>query len=181
MQQIGPPARPEGVTTSFDEFVEDRLDGLLRYATVLTDDPHLAQDIVQEVLLRAQQHWAKIDSPPTYVRRMVTNEYLSWRRRAVRRVVPSSHEVLDALSPPEADPSAAYDARDEMLALLATLPRKQRAAIVLRYYEGYSDAEIGEVLRCGASTVRSQISRALATLRTCVRPLPTVLTTGAGE
>ena len=71
----------------FDEFVADRLDGLLRYATVLTDDPHLAQDIVQDVLLRAQQRWTKIEAPATYVRRMVTNEYLSWRRRAVRRMI----------------------------------------------------------------------------------------------
>ncbi|WET77520.1 SigE family RNA polymerase sigma factor [Amycolatopsis sp. QT-25] len=151
---------------TFDEFVADRLDGLLRYATVLTDDPYLAQDIVQEVLLRAQQRWPKIDSPPTYVRRMVTNEYLSWRRRlAVRRVVPSSPEFLDQVSPPVSDHAIEYDERDAMLDRLAKLPRKQRAAIVLRYYENYSDEEIGAVLRCAKSTVRSQISRALATLR----------------
>lgn len=160
----------------FEEFVAERLDGLLRYATVLTNDPHLAQDIVQDVLLRAQQRWATIVAPPTYVRRMVTNEYLSWRRRAVRRMVPSSHDVLDALGPPEADPSAAYDERDAMLGLLETLPRKQRAAVVLRYYESYSDEEIAAVLRCGTSTVRSQISRALAALRTV--PRNEVLTTG---
>jgi RNA polymerase sigma-70 factor (sigma-E family) len=162
----------------FEEFVAERLDGLLRYATVLTNDPHLAQDIVQDVLLRAQQRWAGIDAPPAYIRRMITNEYLSWRRRAVRRMVPSSHDVLDALGPPEADPSAAYDERDAMLGLLETLPRKQRAAIVLRYYENYSDAEIAAVLRCGTSTVRSQISRALATLRQV--PHATTLT-GAPE
>ena len=164
----------------FDEFVADRLDGLLRYATVLTDDPHLAQDIVQDVLLRAQQRWTKIEAPATYVRRMVTNEYLSWRRRAVRRMIPSSHEMLDALGPATADPATAYDERDAMLARLATLPRKQRAAIVLRYYENYTDDEIAAVLRCGASTVRSQISRALATLRAAAAPRP-VLTTGAPE
>jgi RNA polymerase sigma-70 factor (sigma-E family) len=169
----------EGTCVGFEEFVAERLDGLLRYATVLTNDPHLAQDIVQDVLLRAQQRWDAIATPPTYVRRMVTNEYLSWRRRAVRRMVPSSHDVLDALSPPSADPATAYDERDAMLGLLATLPRKQRAAIVLRYYESYSDAEIAAVLRCGVSTVRSQISRALATLRQA--PHPTALTTGAPE
>ncbi|MEV6628301.1 SigE family RNA polymerase sigma factor [Amycolatopsis sp. NPDC051106] len=162
----------------FEEFVAERLDGLLRYATVLTNDPHLAQDIVQDVLLRAQQRWGGIDAPPAYIRRMITNEYLSWRRRAVRRMVPSSHDVLDALGPPEADPAAAYDERDAMLGLLETLPRKQRAAIVLRYYENYSDAEIAAVLRCGTSTVRSQISRALATLRQA--PHATTLT-GAPE
>lgn len=153
----------------FEEFVAERLDGLLRYATVLTNDPHLAQDIVQDVLLRAQQRWDAIAAPPTYVRRMVTNEYLSWRRRAVRRVVPSSHEVLDALSPPSADPATAYDERDAMLGLLATLPRKQRAAIVLRYYEGFDDAEIAAVLDCKEPTVRGHISRGLATLRAALR------------
>src|SRR5437763_4550324 len=172
--------RTEGGFVGFDEFVADRLDGLLRYATVLTDDPHLAQDIVQDVLLRAQQRWTKIEAPATYVRRMVTNEYLSWRRRAVRRMIPSSHEMLDALGPATADPATAYDERDAMLARLATLPRKQRAAIVLRYYENYTDDEIAAVLRCGASTVRSQISRALATLRAAAAPRP-VLTTGAPE
>lgn len=164
---------------SFEEFVAERLDGLLRYATVLTNDPHLAQDIVQDVLLRAQQRWDGIAAPPTYVRRMVTNEYLSWRRRAVRRMVPSSHDVLDALSPPQADPATAWDERDAMLGLLASLPRKQRAAVVLRYYENYSDAEIAAVLRCGVSTVRSQISRALATLRQA--PHPTSIPTGVPE
>ncbi|MFE6615622.1 MULTISPECIES: SigE family RNA polymerase sigma factor [Amycolatopsis] len=161
---------------TFDEFVADRLDGLLRYATVLTDDPYLAQDIVQEVLLRAQERWPKIDHPPTYVRRMVTNEYLSWRRRlAVRRVTPSSPEALDLMSPPVSDHAIEYGERDAMLDRLAKLPRKQRAAIVLRYYENYSDEEIGAVLRCATSTVRSQISRALATLRE-TEPSPSVPT-----
>src|SRR5207248_950110 len=157
--------RAEGGFVGFDEFVADRLAGLLRYATVLTDNPHLAQDIVQDVLLGAQQRWTKIEAPATYVRRKVTNEYLSWRRRAVRRMIPSSHEVLDALGPATADPATAYD---------------ERAAIVLRYYENYIVDEIAAVLRCGASTVRSQISRALATLRAAAAPRP-VLTTGAAE
>jgi RNA polymerase sigma-70 factor (sigma-E family) len=165
--------------SSFDEFVAERLDGLLRYATVLTDDPYLAQDIVQNVLLRAQQRWSRIDSPPTYVRRMVTNEYLSWRRRrAVRSVVPSTPEMLDALSPPQSDPSLDYDERDAMMTRLAVLPRKQRAAIVLRYYENFSDEEIAEVLRCGTSTVRSQISRALGTLRETASARRQALPTG---
>ncbi|MGW3993495.1 SigE family RNA polymerase sigma factor [Amycolatopsis sp. NPDC004772] len=165
---------------TFEEFVAERLDGLLRYATVLTNDPHLAQDVVQDVLLRAQQRWDGIAAPPAYVRRMITNEYLSWRRRAVRRMVSSSHDVLDDLGPPEPDPATAYDERDAMLGLLATLPRKQRAAVVLRYYENYSDAEIAAVLRCGASTVRSQISRALTTLRQAGLK-HTAVTTGAPE
>ncbi|HEY0449221.1 SigE family RNA polymerase sigma factor [Actinophytocola sp.] len=152
----------------FDQFVADRLDRLLRYATALTCDPHLAQDIVQEVLLRAQHRWARIESlaaPDAYVRRMITNEYLSWRRRRAARTIASTHGTLDALGTPTADPATGYAERDAMRARIAALPRKQRAAILLRYYEDCTDAEIAELLGCAAGTVRSHISRALQTLR----------------
>ncbi|WP_158886358.1 SigE family RNA polymerase sigma factor [Amycolatopsis anabasis] len=157
---------------SFDEFVAARLDALLRYATVLTCDPHLAQDVVQEVLLRAQQRWPRIaetDAPHAYVKRMVTNEYLSWRRRRAAREVALSLPVLDAIGPVVPDPNLQYDERDAMLARIARLPRKQRTAVVLRYYEHYTDAEIGAVLGCREGTVRSHLSRALSTLRTVTR------------
>lgn len=154
---------------TFDDFVEERLDPLLRYATVLCYDPHLAKDIVQEVLLRAQQQWpkisAKVDSPAAYVKRMVTNEFLSWRRRASAREVGTSLRVLDELGSPEADQTRLYDEREAMTAKLATLPRRQRAALVLRYYEGCDDATIAAELDCRPGTVRSLISRGLATLR----------------
>ena len=96
---------------------------------------------------------------------MITNEYLSWRRRRASRTVASTHGTLDALGTPVADPATGYAERDAMRARIATLPRKQRAAILLRYYEDCTDAEIAEVLGCTAGTVRSHISRALATLR----------------
>lgn len=156
----------------FEAFVADRLDRLLRYATALTCDPHLAQDIVQDVLLRAQHRWSRIESmaaPDAYVRRMITNEYLSWRRRRASRTVPSHHGTLDALGPPTADPAGPYAERDEMRARIAALPRKQRAAILLRYYEDRTDEQAAEILGCSAATVRSHISRALATLRAAQR------------
>lgn len=152
----------------FDQFVADRLDRLLRYATALTCDPHLAQDIVQEVLLRAQSRWARISAlqaPDSYVRRMVTNEYLSWRRRRAARTIASTHSTLDALAAPAADHADGYAERDAMRSRIAALPRKQRAAILLRYYEDCTDAEIAEALGCSAGTVRSHISRALGSLR----------------
>jgi RNA polymerase sigma-70 factor (sigma-E family) len=155
------------VTTGFDEYVNAELDRLLRYTTALTGDPHLAEDIVQDVLLKARARWSRMDTPGAYLRRMIVNEYLSWRRRRGNRdVVPAQQGDLDALSEPVADHSTAYVERDEMLGRLATLPRKQCAALVLRYYENRSDEEIAAVLRCRPGTVRSQISRALATLRT---------------
>jgi RNA polymerase sigma-70 factor (sigma-E family) len=154
------------VSLSFEEFVALRLDALLRYATVLTCDPHLAEDVVQEVLLRAQQRWPRIgemDAPAAYVKRMVTNEYLSWRRRRAAREVAASKAML--VGPVVPDRTAEYDERDAMLSRIAQLPRKQRSAIVLRYYENCTDAEIAAVLGCGEGTVRSHLSRAVATLR----------------
>lgn len=152
----------------YDQFVTERLDRLLRYATALTCDKHLAQDIVQDVLLRARQRWARIgavDVPYLYVKRMVTNEYLSWRRRRAARDVSSTHVSLDALAPAVADPALHHAERDAMRARIAVLPRRQRAALVLRYYEDSTDAEIAEVLGCTEGTVRSHISRALHKLR----------------
>ncbi|WP_367135427.1 SigE family RNA polymerase sigma factor [Saccharothrix sp. HUAS TT1] len=150
------------MTTSFEDFATRQVTPLLRYATVLTGDPHLAQDVVQECLLRAQQRWARIaavDVPSAYVKRMVTNEFLSRRRR--RR----THVPLHGVDPSTPDPSHHYDEREAMLQRIDKLPRKQKAAVVLRYYEGCDDAEIAEVLNCSQGTVRSHISRALSTLR----------------
>lgn len=158
----------EAAPYRFDDFVRQRLDRFLRYATALSCDPHLAQDIVQEVLLRAQARWERIatlHAPEAYVHRMVTNEYLSWRRHRAARQVASTHETLETLARPVADHASRYAERDAMRARIATLPRKQRAALVLRYYENLSDAEIAEVLGCGAGTIRSHISRALTKLR----------------
>ncbi|WP_033442602.1 SigE family RNA polymerase sigma factor [Saccharothrix sp. NRRL B-16314] len=153
------------MTTSFEDFATGQVTPLLRYATVLTGDPHLAQDVVQECLLRAQQRWsriAKLDAPAAYVKRMVTNEYLGWRRRR-------AHAPLPDVDPPDQDRFGDYDERQAMLQRIDRLPRKQKAAVVLRFYEGYDDAEIAGVLGCSRVTVRSHISRALATLRTNVR------------
>ncbi|TCO55012.1 SigE family RNA polymerase sigma factor [Actinocrispum wychmicini] len=158
----------------FDQFVGDRLDRLLRYATAMSCDRYLAQDIVQEVLLRAQRRWDRIaamDAPYLYVQRMVTNEYLSWRRRRAARDIASAPGVMEALTPPVGDPATRHAERDAMRARIAVLPRKQRAAIVLRYYEDRTDAEIGTVLNCSESTVRSHISRALTALRAASRAM----------
>jgi RNA polymerase sigma factor (sigma-70 family) len=138
----------------------------------MTCDRYLAQDIVQDVLLRAQHRWSRIaamDAPYLYVKRMVTNEYLSWRRRRAARDIASSASTLDTLTPPVSDPAIRHAERDAMRARIAVLPRKQRAALVLRYYDDCTDVEIATVLRCTEGTVRSHISRALKTLRAADR------------
>jgi RNA polymerase sigma-70 factor (sigma-E family) len=156
---------------TFAEFAAARLPGLLRYAVVLTGDADLAQDIVQEVLARTQVRWNKIarsDSPDAYVRRMVLNEYLSWRRTwAVRNVRAVGERLIDLSDRRGESRDYAQDVvdTDELWNRLATLPRKQRAVLVLRYYEQVNDDEIAYLLGCAAVTVRSNASKALKALR----------------
>ena len=160
----------DGVARLLDDVVRDHLPGLLRYATVLTGDGHVAADLVQEVLLRAHVRWTRIGlmaRPDLYLRRMVTNEHLSWRRRwHVRTIHATADDVLAARIAPEADHAEHVVEDDAMWRHLTELPPRQRAVLVLRYYEGLDDTEIGDVLGTSSATVRSHASRALATLRT---------------
>lgn len=152
---------------TYEEFVDSRLTALLRYAVMLTGDPHLAQDLVQETMVRVQLNWRRVrraESPDRYVRRMLTNQHIEWRRGSwFRRVLPQAEPDPSAAVP--GDHAASSAERDEIWSWLARLPRRQRAALVLRYYEDLPDAEIAEVLGCAVGTVRASISRALATLR----------------
>jgi RNA polymerase sigma-70 factor (sigma-E family) len=150
---------------TFDEFAGARLPAVLRFATALTGDPDLAKDLVQEVLIRVSGRWQEIgrlDRPEAYVRKMVVNEYLSWRRRSWRLIPSGSGHLTGRPSP---DPADGYVERQALMAELAKLSRRQRTALVLRYYEGYSDAEIAGVMGCTQSTVRGHVFRALAALR----------------
>jgi RNA polymerase sigma-70 factor (sigma-E family) len=159
----------EGVT--FEEFAMARLSSLLRYAVVLTGDRDLAQDVVQEVLARAQVRWRRIsesDSPEAYVRRMVLNEYLSWRRSWAFRNVHAVGERLIDLNDARGgvlDHADGVVEADAIWKRLATLGRKQRAVLVLRYYEQLDDDAIADLIGCAPATVRSHASRALRTLR----------------
>lgn len=153
----------------FEGFAHQHLRGLLAYATALTGDRDLAADLVQEVMAKAHDRWSRIraaDRPLLYVKRMVTNEHLSWRRRwHVRRIVPVTDTVLHERAPRQVDSSQHVVDRDDARQRLDLLPRRQRAVLVLRYYEGLDDAEIAQVLDVSTSTVRSNAARALATLR----------------
>ena len=143
-----------------------RLHALLRYATVLTCDPHQADDIVGEVMVRASTRWGRIsgmEQPEAYVKRMVLNEFLSVRRRW-GRVVPMSHEELDSRVT-GVDPYEGRTDRDDLIRRIAGLPPRQRAVIVLRYFEGHTHEEIADLLGCRPATVRAHASTALARLR----------------
>lgn len=154
----------------FDDFIRARHVALLRFAHVLCGDPHLAADLVQEALERTGLAWRRLrsDDPEAYVRRVIVNAFLNGVRRLRR-------ERLTA-DPPE----LAYhepESRDQALwQLLRTLPRRQRAVVVLRFYADLSEAEISAILGCTVGTVKSTSSRALAKLRVALEP-----TVGGGD
>ncbi|NYH43312.1 RNA polymerase sigma-70 factor (sigma-E family) [Micromonospora jinlongensis] len=150
---------PEG----FDEFVATRSPRLLRTAFLLTRDWAAAEDLLQTALARAWEAWRRIEGDPEpYVRRIIVNAYASSWRRRWRGEVPTADLPEVAAGP---DRYLALDDRDRLWRALGQLPRRQRAVLVLRYFEDLPDAEIGEVLGCSVGTVKSQASRAVAKLR----------------
>jgi RNA polymerase sigma-70 factor (sigma-E family) len=153
----------EGSTVEFSAFLDERQLALLRLAIVLCGSRAAAEDVLQEVLLRAFAQWSRIgglDSPYGYVRKMLVNEHLSWRRRSARQL---SRAVVE----PEiaSDPVERIAVRDDLLRRLAALPHRQRTAVILRYFEDLDDAEIARVMACAPVAVRSYVSRGLKALR----------------
>ena len=156
---------------TFEEFAATRMPGVLRFAAVLTGDRADAEDLAQEVLARVYSRWGRIgglDRPDLYVRKMMLNEFLSWRRRSSRQIPAGGLASEPASIAP--DHAAEYNEREALLAELGKLPRRQRAVLVLRYYEDRGDSEIAGLLGCSPGTVRSHASRALAALRIEMSP-----------
>jgi len=157
----------------FEQYVDESRQRLFRFAVVLCGDTVLAGDLLCDVLGRAFERWAQIAAardPHAYVRRMLVNEFVSWQRRRARTI---PHHEVSRLAEARAsrsgatiaDPGDAHTERAALLDELSRLPARQRAAIVLRYYADLSDADIAATLGCRVGTVRSSISRGLATLR----------------
>ncbi len=154
----------------FEEFVAVRSARLLRAAYQLTHDWALAEDLLQTALAKAWRSWSRLSAqadPEPYVRKIIFNTYASWWRRRWH------HEVPTGEMPDRADPSgpiASVDDRDEVWRLLGRLPKRQRAVIVLRYFEDMTEAQAADVLNCSVGAVKSQTSRALAALRLDASP-----------
>ncbi|HEX4221962.1 MAG TPA: SigE family RNA polymerase sigma factor [Pseudonocardiaceae bacterium] len=148
----------------FREFVRNRGTPLHQSAYLLCGDWHLADDVVQDTLIKAYQHWKRVreaDSPEAYVRRIMINEVRGrWRRRD--RSIPVA-EFTD--EPSVADATEDVLRRDGLRQALLTLPLRQRATVVLRYLEGLSERETATALGCSEGTVKSQSSRALTSLK----------------
>jgi RNA polymerase sigma-70 factor (sigma-E family) len=145
---------------SFDAFVLARSRKLLRTAYLLTQDHALAEDLVQTALAKAWFAWSRIEGgdPEPYVRKVMVNTYASWWRRRWNGEHPT--EEL-----PENAVHDSPDDRTDVWTALQRLPRRQRAVVVLRYYEDLSEAETARVLGCSPGTVKSQTSKAFAKLR----------------
>ncbi|MEW2376114.1 SigE family RNA polymerase sigma factor [Micromonospora sp. NPDC047812] len=146
----------------FDDFVRTRSVALLRVAYLLTGDRHAAEDLLQEVLEQMYVRWRRVrTSPEAYARRALVNRSINrWRRRARR-----PEQALgdnDGVARDHADDVAL---RQAVVAALRTLPPRQRAAVVLRYLEDLSVADVAGALRCSEGTVKSHASRGLAHLR----------------
>ncbi len=153
---------------SFAQFATKNLRSWLRLAGALTADAGLAEDLVQDVLVKLHKRWDRMDTvqnPQAYAHRMITNEYLSWRRSRHARLVPVTADHLEDLGGVGADPAVVHADRDALRAEIARLPRQQQAVLALRYYGGLTDTEIATALNCAPGTVRGYASRALATLR----------------
>jgi RNA polymerase sigma-70 factor (sigma-E family) len=149
----------------FTAYLEARQGRLLRTAYLLTGDQHQAEDLLQTSLAKLYLSWDKVrdrGSVDAYVRRIMVNENNSLWRRGWRR-----RELATETVPETAPFHDEYDegAGAAVWAVVQTLPRRARAVVVLRYYEQLSEAETAEVLGISVGTVKSQCSRALATLR----------------
>lgn len=153
----------------FEEFVRASSADLFRAAYGICRDRQLAEDAVQTALVRAYDRWSTVaatDNPRAYARRIVVNEVLGWRRRSWWG------ERVDARVEP--DPSEGLEETvvetDAMWRALGGLPARQRAVLVLRYYEHLSESQIADVLSIRPGTVKSQASAGLATLRRRMTP-----------
>ncbi|MGO4359190.1 SigE family RNA polymerase sigma factor [Terrabacter sp. 2TAF16] len=151
---------------SFDDFVATRSTRLLRTAYLLTHDRALAEDLVQTSLAKAWFAWARIDGQPdAYVRRVMVNTYSSWWRRRWNGEQATADLPERAAAAGHRPEDVRVDDRTDLWRALARLPRRQRAVVVLRFYEDLSEIETAEILQCSVGTVKSQASRALAKLR----------------
>ena len=159
--------------TDFDQFVAAQVDDLVRTAYLIVWDEAEAEDLVQECLLKVARRWPRVrrmEQPRAYARRILVNLALDGARRRARRRSELGVEAWP--SPIAVDPLPGLDTRAELLQALGELPARQRAVLVLRYFNDLTEAQVAEVLGCSPGTVKSSASRGLARLREALQPVP---------
>ncbi|SFJ10079.1 RNA polymerase sigma-70 factor, sigma-E family [Streptosporangium canum] len=149
----------------FAAFVAARGTSLLRVAYLACGDDREAEDLLQTALERTYRKWDRVryDNPEPYVRRVIVNTAISRaRRRAILRIIPTH-------TPPELPVRETdVDLRHVLMDALRALPPRQRAVVVLRYWEDLGETQTAEILGCSAGTVKSQASKALTKLRSAI-------------
>ena len=151
----------------FRQYVAGRQRALLRTAWLLTGDWGAAEDLVQTALVRAWPHWGRIGGghgADAYVRKIMVNTSTDWRSRRWHGEVPTA-DLAEVGGQAAGDSGDAAALQHALLVAVRALPPRQRAVVVLRYFEDLSEASTAEILGCSVGTVKSQASRALATLR----------------
>lgn len=153
----------------FEAYVAARGDALHRSAFLLTADHALAEDLVQTTLAKTWGAWRRIDGDPdAYVRAIMVNTFSSWWRRRWNGERPTE-TLPEGLAD---DHGEAVSVRHGLVAALATLPRRQRAVIVLRFFDDLTEAQTAAAMATSIGTVKSQTAKALATLRVSPDLLP---------
>lgn len=150
--------------TAFSEFVDVSSGRLFRTAYLMVGDHQLAQDLLQEALIKTYVAWSRLrdeTKAEAYTRRTIVTTSISWRRRR------SFHERPVAVLPdaPVADQADGLAAHDDLWAQIHRLPPGQRAAVTLRYCEDLSEAQAAELMGCSVGTVKRQVASGLAKLR----------------
>jgi RNA polymerase sigma-70 factor (sigma-E family) len=157
--------RPSAPGPEFETWLAARESALQRTALLLTGDVHAGQDLVQTTLARLYQRWDRVRAAhniDAYARQALVNEFRTAWRRPVRR----RERIVEVVPDRAAPESPAYDGSSEAVwRFVALLPPKQRAVLVLRFYEQLTEAEIADLMGISVGTVKSQSSRAIAALR----------------
>lgn len=155
-----------GRIEAFAEFYRQEHDGQVRRAYLLLGASGPAHDVVADAFVAVLRRWDSIDVPGPYLNRCVLNGCRDLKRRPSRERPTSDHELtVLSVAPDGSDAEVTAGTDEELAGHLLALPFRQRAAIVLRYYGGYREAEIAELLDCRPGTVGSLIHRGMKTLR----------------
>lgn len=156
------PAEPrQERVDAFDAFVFSSSARLLRTAYLLTRDAALAEDLLQTALAKAWSAWDRVDGPPEpYVRQILAHTYATWWRRKWR-----GEQAVEELPETAVRAADRTEERHDLWVALGRLPRRQRAVVVLRYFDDLTESATAEALGCSLGTVKSQTAKALAKLR----------------
>jgi RNA polymerase sigma-70 factor (sigma-E family) len=153
-------------TRAFEEFAAESGAELLRIATLLTPDPHTAEDVYQETLQRLAARWSRVHNPRAFCRRVMHNIVVDQTRARARR--PQELRLFDGgekIDPRSGDPHDSIELWPSLRAALDSLTVQQRTVLVLRYFDDRSEADVASLLGISVGTVKSTTSRAIAHLR----------------